>query len=356
MVPREWVAAYPYQLREPARLITPITNGLGAGFDLPHAIAHGLMELLQRDGNVITYRALDQGTVVELDSELEPEVAGLLDKLRSLGIRVTVKLACTDFGLTNLYVVGDDTGQPRTPIQITACGEASHPDRSRALRKALLEFCGSRSRKAATHGPIEEVRKVMAHEYVEKQIAVAVIEEEENRALEAMAEWATQDAAELRRRLSGTVFSERRRVPFSGLPDTGPGPVANSEDRLRLLAERLAADGLETIWVDVSPPGTPVKAVKTIVPGLESETMSYHRIGWRGVRRLRERADPLLLDSPREGAKRVLLRPEDEARCGGPAWLDTAAVDRAVGRVYPLYRESGPFSAQLLLDQRRGAA
>ncbi len=42
--------------------------------------------------------------------------------------------------------------------------------------------------------------------------------------------------------------------------------------------------------------------------------MSYHRIGWRGVRRLRERADPLLLDSPREGAKRVLLRPEDEAR------------------------------------------
>ncbi len=356
MVPREWVAAYPYQLREPARLITPITNGLGAGFDLPHAIAHGLMELLQRDGNIITYRALDQGTVVELASELEPEVAGLLDKLRGLGIRVTVKLACTDFGLTNLYVVGDDTGQPRTPIQITACGEASHPDRSRALRKALLEFCGSRSRKAATHGPIEEVRKVMAHEYVEKQIAVAVIEEEENRALEAMAEWATQDAAELRRRLSGTVFSERRRVPFSGLPDTGPGPVANSEDRLRLLAERLAADGLETIWVDVSPPGTPVKAVKTIVPGLESETMSYHRIGWRGVRRLRERADLLLLDSPREGAKRVLLRPEDEARCGGPAWLDTAAVGRAVGRVYPLSRESGSFSAQLLLAQRRGAA
>ena len=356
LVPREWVAAYPYQLREPARLITPITNGLGAGFDLPHAIAHGLMELLQRDGNVVTYRALDQGVVVDLDAELEPEVAALLDKLRALGIRVSVKLACTDFGLSNLYVVGDDTGQPRAPIQITSCGEASHPDRSRALRKALLEFCGSRSRKAATHGPINEVRKVMAHEYVEKQIAVAVIEEEENRALEAMAEWVALDAAELRRRLSGTVFSERSRVPFSSLPDTGPAAVANSEERLRLLAERLSADGLEPIWVDVSPPGTPVKAVKTIVPGLESETMSYHRIGRRGVRRLRERGDPLLLDAPRNGAQRVLLRPEDEARCGGPAWLDTAAVDRMVGHVYPLYRESGPFSAQLLLAQRRGAA
>jgi thiazole/oxazole-forming peptide maturase SagD family component len=356
LVPREWVAAYPYQLREPARLIMPITNGLGAGFDLPHAIAHGLMELLQRDGNVVTYRALDQGVVVDLDTALEPEVAGLLDKLRGLGIDVTVKLACTDFGLTNLYVVGDDKGEPHAPIQITSCGEASHPDRSRALRKALLEFCGSRSRKAATHGPIDEVRKVMAPEYVDKQIAVAVIEEEENRALEAMAEWVAQDAAELRRRLSGSVFSECRRVPFSALPDTGPGPVARSEDRLRLLTERLAAEGLEVVWVDVSPPDSPVKVVKAIVPGLEAETMSYHRIGWRGVRRLRERNDPLLLDGPHEGAERVLLRPEDEARCGGGAWLDTAAVDSMVDKVYPLYRESGPFSAQLLLAQRRGAA
>ena len=32
LVPREWVAAYPYQLGEDKpRLITPITNGLGAG-------------------------------------------------------------------------------------------------------------------------------------------------------------------------------------------------------------------------------------------------------------------------------------------------------------------------------------
>jgi thiazole/oxazole-forming peptide maturase SagD family component len=356
LVPREWVAAYPYQLREPARLIMPITNGLGAGFDLPHAIAHGLMELLQRDGNVVTYRALDQGVLVDLDTELEPPVAGLLDKLRDLGIGAMVKLACTDFGLANLYVVGDDKGRPRAPIQVTSCGEASHPDRARALQKALLEFCGSRSRKAATHGPIDDVRKVMAPEYVDKQIAVAVIEEEENRALEAMAEWVAQDAAELRRRLAPNVFSERRRVPFSSLPDSGPAAVASSGDRLRLLTERLAAEELEVIWVDVSPPDSPVKAVKTIVPGLEAETMSYHRIGWRGVRRLRARHDPLLLDAPREGALRVPLRPEDEARAGGPAWLDTAAVDSMVRHVYPLYRESGPFSAQLLLAQRRGAA
>ena len=102
MVPREWIAAYPYQLGEDKpRLIMPITNGLGAGFDHGHAIAHGLMELLQRDGNVVTYRALDQGVVVEPDA-VEPEVAALLAHLRSLGIEVTIKLACTAVGIPNL--------------------------------------------------------------------------------------------------------------------------------------------------------------------------------------------------------------------------------------------------------------
>ena len=357
MVPREWIAAYPYQLGEDKpRLITPITNGLGAGFDHGHAIAHGLMALLQRDGNVVTYRALDQGVAVELDAVDDPGVVALLDHLRGLGIAVTVKLACTDFGIPNLYVVGDDHGTPTVPLQVTSCGEAAHPDRARSLRKALLEFCGSRSRKAATHGPIDAVRRVMPRDYVERQMAVAMLGEEEPRALEAMAEWVGQDGAELRRRLSGSVFAERRRVRLSELPTTPPEDVARGEDRLNLLAGRLAGEGLEILYVDCSPAGSPVRVVKTIVPGLESETMSYHRIGWRGVRRLRERGDTLLLDGPHEGALRVRLRPEDEAKAGGPAWFDAALADRMVAGLYPMYRESGPFSAQLLLQRKRGAA
>lgn len=355
LVPREWVAAYPYQLGEDKpRLITPITNGLGAGFDLPHAVAHGLMELLQRDGNVVTYRALDQGVAVELDAVEEPEVAALLEKLRGLGIFVKVKLACTDFGIPNLYVVGDDHGDPTVPVQVTSCGEASHPDRARSLRKALLEFCGSRSRKAATHGPIEAVTAVLPRDYVERQMAVAMLEEEENRALDAMTEWVGQDAAELRRRLSGSVFAERTRVRLSDLPTVRPELMAQSSDRLRLLTERLGAEGLEPLVVDCSPAHGPIKVVKTIVPGLESETMSYHRIGWRGVCRLRARQDPLLLDAPRDGARRVRLQPGDEARAGGPAWFDARLADQLVGKLYPLYRESGPFAAQLQ-RQRRAA-
>ena len=354
LVPREWVAAYPYQLGEPASVITPITNGLGAGLDREHAIAHGVMELLQRDGNVLTFRALDQGVTIDLDTELDPGTAALIDHLRGLGIEVMVKLACTDMGFTNLYVVGNDP-TPGVPVMVTACGEASHPDRDRALRKALLEFIGSRARKASTHAPIPLLRTALPAAYVDAQIKVALIEEEESRALEAMAEWMAQDAGELRRRLAPNVFSQHTSVPFSSLPHSDA--VADSAARLALIAGRLAAEGMEILWVDCLDPASGVSVVKAIVPGLESETMSYHRIGWRGVKRLRARGDALISDAPQPGHRRVRLRPEDEARCGGPAWFDADAADAMVGKLYALYRESGPFAAQLLLErQRRGNA
>ena len=348
-LPREWVAAYPYQMPNTTRLIMPITNGLGAGLSRAHAIAHGLMELLQRDGNVMTYRALDQGIVVKLDV-VEPATAALVEHLHGLGIAVMVKLACTDFGLSNLYVVGDDHGEPMVPIQVTACGEAAHPDRDRALRKALLEFIGSRARKAATHGPLNLLRRSLPTDYVEPQIAAAMLGED-SVALAAMVEWLPRDTAELRRRLAGSVFSRNQEIAFSSLPTVAAAEIVDPEARLALLVARLAAEGLEVVLVDCSPPGSDVAVAKVVVPGLESETMSYHRIGWRGVRRLRERGDLLLLDTPRDGAARVRLRSQDEARAGGPAWFDTERARLLVGTLYPLYRESGVFSAQLQLER-----
>lgn len=354
LLPVEWVAAYPYQMvHGPARLIMPITSGLGAGMDLEHAIAHGIMEALQRDGNVTDFRALDQGRVVEPDFVPEADVQHLLAHLRSLGIDVTIKLAATEFGIPDLYVVGRDDGTPAVPIQVTACGEAAHPDRNRALSKALLEFCGSRARKAATHGPIEWLQRQLPADYADAQLALLDITEEEPRALQAMTAWLDDDAASLHARLAGTVFSEASRQPLSGLPST---EVVTSSETLQLLTNRLAAEGLEVFYVDCSPPGHDVRVVKVVVPGLEIETMSYHRIGWRGVRRLRARHDPLVLDAPRDGAKRVILRAEDEVRAGGPAWFDGALADRLVGDLYPLYRETGTFSAQRERLRQKGLA
>ncbi len=351
LVPLEWVAIAPYQLRGRPSLITPITNGLGAGLDLEHAIAHGVMELLQRDGNALTYRAFDEGRVITTDATLDADCQTLIRLLQRAGIDVTIKLASTEFGLTNLYVVGDDHGPVSLPIQITACGEAAHPNRVRGLRKALLEFIGSRSRKAATHGPIETLRRLLPQSSYDRQMAVAEARDEEPRALATMADWIGQDAPELRRRLRDTVFLRRSEVGFDTLPEVAED-LGDSRARLDWLAQQLAAEGLEILWVDCSPAESPVRAVKVIVPGLESETMSYHRIGRRGVARLRARGDTLVSDRPAPGFRQVRLRAADADGAGGAAYLDTASIDRQVELVYPLYREVNPLSAQLALRRR----
>ena len=48
--------------------------------------------------------------------------------------------------------------------------------------------------------------------------------------------------------------------------------------------------------------------MKAIVPGLEVETMSYHRIGARGVRKLLSRGSPLVaMGPPPPGAQPVRM-------------------------------------------------
>ena len=98
-------------------------------------------------------------------------------------------------------------------------------------------------------------------------------------------------------------------------------------------------------------------ARKAIVPGLEVETMSYYRIGERGVRKLLDLGSPLVgLGVAPAGTLPVRLTAEATDRLGGPAWLDPRAVDAAVGEHYPLYREPSAHAAQVALKRRAGLA
>ena len=118
------------------------------------------------------------------------------------------------------------------------------------------------------------------------------------------------------------------------------------------LDQRFAAASMEILYFDWSPPHAPgVHVVKAFVPGLEVETMSYHRIGERGVRKLIERGSPLVgFGTVPAGAAPVRLPPGAAERLGGAPWLDVAAVDRIVGGLYPLYREPEVHSAAISLE------
>jgi ribosomal protein S12 methylthiotransferase accessory factor len=273
-------------------LTTIISNGLGAGAGeqaRERAVGHALLELLQRDGNGLSFRAMDRGVVVDLDGIRDPDVRELLGRLRTAGVDVLVKLASTDFGIPDVYVVGTGADE-HNPVMATACGEAAHPDRERAVRKALLEYVAARTRKAFTHGPLDAVRAAAPAGYLERYLKSTPLDRagEEARALDEMVAWTALDVAQLRTLLAGTVLSQHSRVPLSALPTA---PVADSTGLLADVSGRLQAAGMDVLVADFPSADGSVHAVKAVVPGLEVETMSYGRIGERGVRRLLERDD-----------------------------------------------------------------
>ena len=352
LVPLELAAASPMDVEpEGGWLVLPVTNGLGAGPTLDHAFAHGLLELVQRDGNSATYRALDLGVRVRLDEVRDPATRALLGTLDGAGIDVTVKLASTDFGIANLYVVGAERDPERTPhpLALSACGEAADPDREKALKKAVMEFCAGRSRKTFDNGPISRMAAVAPGPYVGRAIRSATLEHEEERGLREAVAWLGMDAREMRELLEDPVFSVRSGVDFSSLPERPPEEDGRSP--ADLVAGRLREEGLDPLYVDLSPPGGEVRVVRAIVPGLEVETASYGRIGVRNLRRMLRRDDGLVgTHAPPPGAKRILL-PEDRREEFGPEpWLDLEALNKQVGRLYPLYREPSRHVAALVAD------
>ncbi|MBE7183545.1 MAG: YcaO-like family protein [Methylobacterium mesophilicum] len=322
---------------------TLITNGFGAGPDFDWAVGHGILELLQRDGNGLLFRALDRGCVLDFQPhELAPETKNLLGRLDRVGIEVLPKFATDEFGLANLYVVGYDREgfAPASPIMLSACGEACDPDRNVALRKALLEFCSARVRKAYAHGAAGEAERIAPPGFIEAWLKAALpsLEAGENRALDAMVEWAEMTPAELKSELEPTVFSRRSTKRFAELPQA---ELPDTRERGRFARQRLEEVGFDVLALDCAPEGSGIGVARAVVPGLEVETMSYHRIGERNTRKLIERDSPLIrFGAESETLRPVRLTPEALDRLGGrQPLLDTAAVDRAVGALYPLYRE-----------------
>ena len=319
---------------------TLITNGMGAGPDVAWAVGHGLLELLQRDGNGLLFKALDQGVVLDLPST-PSGVRTILERLDAAGIRAIPKFATDEFGLANVYCVGyeADGREPPLPIMLTACGEACHPDRERALEKAMTEFAASRVRKAFSHGPTAFVREVAPPLYAERFMRQSGCNAraQEGRAFQTMRDTTRRRPAEIRQWLAQTAHLERSHKAFVDLPTT---PAGDTREAGRIARQRVEAAGFDVLCVNFTRPGSPVAVVRAIVPGFEVETMSYHRIGERNTRKLIERDHPLIrFGAASETLKPVRLTPEALERLGGQPLFNTSLADDVVGPLYPLYRE-----------------
>ncbi len=344
-VPVELVVSEPGEL--PAgyqTLLTPITNGLGAGLDPVRPLTHALLEILQRHTNGLRFRALDSRSP-EIDRAGLPEaVAALVARVEASGVELVLKHAGTDLGVCSTYVMGVDPA-PGSKIQVTACGEAAHPSAEVSLTKAVLEYANSRVRKTFMFGPAERSRPLAPQRYW-----AALGGPGEVRAAEAMRVWRELPADELRRL---TAPDRRHHVGYdeivigpasrsAGGPaaDVSPGPAL-----LDHLLDALVGHDVLAATVRVGD----VSVAKVVVTGLEVETLSYGRIGEANAGDLLGTdLDLVRQDGPSDThPDRVVLTPAAEERLAGPVWYSYAAAAQLVGPLYPLYREPVRHSVHL---------
>ncbi|SDS73114.1 ribosomal protein S12 methylthiotransferase accessory factor [Friedmanniella luteola] len=342
LVPVELVASEPGELPPGTTpLLTPVTNGLGAGLDGTRPLAHGLLEILQRHTNGLRFRALDARSPEIAKDSLPASVAALVAELEATGLELVLKHAGTELGVCSTYVMGVDP-DPGAAIQVTACGEAADPSAEASLTKAVLEYANSRARKTFMFGPAGRARPLGPAAYWAAVGAAAG--GGEARATAAMTAWRDLGVDALR---TLTAPDRSRTVRYDDVV-TGAPPVTGPEEQLAHLLDQLADHDVlaSTVTVD------DVCVAKVLVPGLEVETLSYGRVGEVNACRLLE-ADLDLVrrqDGPSAShPDRVLLTPAAEERLGGPVWYSYAAADRVVGPLYPLYREPARHSVTLPL-------
>ena len=344
-------------------LLTPITNGLGAGANTAQGLAHGILEQVQRDGDSATFRAMDEGVKIELDRVENEETRRLLRLLDEKNIEIIAKLAGISCGMAVIYVVGYDREIDDAPFQLSlsACGEAAHPNREIALSKALREYVSSRARKRFMHGSLEDMKRVAPEKYSSRVLGDE-IGGDESRALKSVLEWLKMSRREFFETIKSPLFDVRSTVKFSELPTVSAEEINSPQKMLELLAARMKTENLEIYYADFTPANADYAVVKAIVAGLEVETMSYNRIGRRNLERLLERGkrEPKFADLVGIGdakkpsdALKIHLTKEDEKAFGGAAWLSPSAIERAVGKLYALYREPNGHTTGKILAAKK---
>jgi ribosomal protein S12 methylthiotransferase accessory factor len=279
-----------------APLFPPITNGMGAGAgdDLARAVDHGLRELIQRDLNWSQFKALDTGRAVDAEA-VAPD---LVARLRAAGVEPVLKHSGTAFGVHGFHCAAVDHDPALPAVARTATGEGADEDPRVAARKALLECCSSRSRKQFFFGG-EAALRVAPEDY--------------------------------RRRAAGTVNGAERELGWS-LTERFDALLGDPQALARVVgritqvretvpmppASTLDLAGLEVLVVPLTAEGDEAQVARVTVPGLEAEVLSHHRLGPRGLARLRERLP-------------------DAVRADGS--VDTGLLERLAEDFLPLYRE-----------------
>ncbi len=128
-----------YQLRSRHEFLFPVTsNGLAAGPSLPAAVLRGLLEVVERDGFLLSWMHRLPGRRLDVGASTDPAVASMAAAYRRRGVELNVVLVPTDHPATVAVAIGVDLDPgPDRPAAVVGLGADLDP--AVAVRRAALE-------------------------------------------------------------------------------------------------------------------------------------------------------------------------------------------------------------------------
>lgn len=224
------------------------SNGCAAGGTLTEAVAHGLLELIERDAAAIWWYNRAPRPAVDLDGFALPLVREFRELYQGQGRTFWALDLTTDLGVP---VVAAVSARVDDPVEDVIYGFAADFDPGAAVHKALLEMNQS------LFSVFRPARGQPAGRY------------------------RTDQPAARRWFQSATRASQPYLAPAPGAPprtreDFGWAPQADWRDDLAQCVERLRESGLELFVLDQTRPDIGLPVSRVVVPGL---CHFWHRLG-----------------------------------------------------------------------------
>ncbi|HET6971613.1 MAG TPA: YcaO-like family protein, partial [Phenylobacterium sp.] len=251
------------------------SNGLAAGYGTDDAALRAMLELVERDAFMASWRTRRGGQRVEVDEDWDPDLAAVIRGIGRLGgeARVTLLPSACGFPVVVCLAFGDGAAWPGVTL-----GLGADPDARAAIRQAVLELGQTgpylrrlmREGAAVPAGP-QDVREMMDHAayYFDPSRAVAFdylwdgadrrawrhLPTGPSRSLEGCV--AAMSKAGIRMALADVTSADLAMTPFRVVravsPDLQPisfgaGLERASIRRIAAQAVRLPADYVSPIW------------------------------------------------------------------------------------------------------------
>ncbi|RKE17123.1 TOMM precursor leader peptide-binding protein [Streptomyces sp. TLI_171] len=260
------------------RVVYESSNGCGLGNSPEEAALYGLFEVAERDAFLMAWYPATPLPAVAVPAD-DPETAGLAERARLLGYRLTLLDATNDLGIPAVIAVCHYRGtHPDAPRTFLAAG--AHHDPRAAIRSAAAEVVTNVQeaphRESAQGGPRDPDR--LRTMLTRPDLVVTL---DDHVGLNTLPEAAPR-LAFLRQGPPPVPWQQR----WPGAPQ----PVTDLTRLLDATVRRFAAQGLEVLVVRQDEPGVRdrlgLHAAKVIVPGTLPMTFGHANRRTRGLPRL----------------------------------------------------------------------